>query len=118
MLLGWARKIDALSRPGSRTANREACAAPGVQYFEHMIVTENELANGSKRVLDRVIHDGEVVEVQRLGRTVAEIRPRVGVSRTEVLRLLSDRGFTEGDQQQLQAAMDAASAVIGYAGCD
>ncbi len=83
-----------------------------------MIVTATELANDSRRVLNRVIEGGEIVEVQRRGRTVAEIRPKAGVSRSEVLRLLRGRGFTEPDRRQLQGAMDAAAAVIGYAGRD
>ena len=83
-----------------------------------MIVTATELANDSERVLDRVIQGGEIVEVQRHGRTVAEIRPKVGASRSEVLRLLRGRGFTQSDSRQLQSAMDAVSAVIGYAGGD
>ena len=83
-----------------------------------MIVTAAELANDSERVLDRVIQGGEVVEVQRHGRTVAEIRPRVGASRSELLRLLRGRGFSPADSRQLQQAMDAASEVIGYAGRD
>ncbi len=83
-----------------------------------MIVTATELANDSNRVLDRVIEGGEIVEVQRHGHTVAEIRPKIGASRSEALRLLRGRGFTESDSRQLQAAMDAAAGVIGYAGRD
>ena len=83
-----------------------------------MIVTATELANDSKSVLDRVIQGGEVVEVQRHGRTVAEIRPRVGASRSELLRLLRGRGFSQADSRQLRQAMDAASEVLGYAGRD
>ena len=81
-----------------------------------MIVTATELANESKSILDRVIHGGEVVEVQRHGRTVAVIQPRVGASRTELLRLLRGRGFDESDSAKLKAAMDAASELLGHAG--
>jgi hypothetical protein len=35
-----------------------------------------------------------------------------------MLRLLHGRVFSEGDARELKAAMDAASEVIGYAGCD
>jgi hypothetical protein len=59
-----------------------------------------------------------MVEVQRRGRTVAENRPKVGVNRSGVLRLLCGRGFTQSDRQQLRDAMDAAAAVIGSAGRD
>jgi prevent-host-death family protein len=83
-----------------------------------MIVTATELANGSKSILDRVAQGGEVVEVQRHGKTVAVIQPRVGVTRSELLRLLRGRGFNTTDSQELKAAMDSASEVIGYAGGD
>ena len=87
-------------------------------YFGFVIVTATELANNSERVLDRVIQGGEVVEVQRHGRTVAEIRPRIGATRSELLRLLGGRGFSPADTRELQSAMDAASEVVGYAGRD
>lgn len=45
-----------------------------------MIVSATELANESKSILDRVVQGGEVVEIQRHGRTVATIQPRVGAS--------------------------------------
>ena len=83
-----------------------------------MIVTAAELAHDSQSILDRVIQGGEVVEVQQHGRTVAEIRPKVGASRSEVIRLLEGRGFNAADSQQLQQAMDATAAVLGYAGRD
>jgi len=83
-----------------------------------MIVTATELANDSKSVLDRVIQGGEVVEVQRHGRTVAEIRPKVGASREELLRILGQIHWTEAESQELKGAMDAASQVFGYAGRD
>ncbi len=83
-----------------------------------MIVSATELANESKSILDRVVQGGEVVEIQRHGRTVAVIHPRVGASRSELLRLLRGRGFSTQDQQELQHAMESASEVIGYAGRD
>ncbi len=58
------------------------------------------------------------MEIQRRGRTVAEIRPRIGATRSELLQLLHGRGFSPADSRQLQQAMDAASTVIGYAGRD
>lgn len=81
-----------------------------------MIVTATELANDSKGILDRVIGGGEVAEVQRHGRTVAEIRPRVGVTRAELVQLLRGRGFSTADRAALQKVMDATADVIGYAG--
>ena len=83
-----------------------------------MIVTATELANESKSILDLVVQGGEVVEVQRHGRTVAVIHPRVGATRCELLRLLRGRGFSAEDSKELKVAMDAASEVVGYAGCD
>ena len=83
-----------------------------------MIVTATELANESKSILDRVVHGGEVVEIQRHGRTVAVIQPKVGASRAELLRLLRGRSFSDADSKELKKAMDAASEVVGYAGRD
>ena len=83
-----------------------------------MIVTATELANESKSILDRVVQGGEVVEVQRHGKTVAVIHPRVGATRSELLRLLRGRGFSAEDSEELKLAMDAASEVVGYAGRD
>lgn len=83
-----------------------------------MIVTASELANESKTILDRVVQAGEVVEVQRHGRTVAVIHPRVGATRSELLRLLRGRGFSAQDAKELKMAMNAASEVVGYAGGD
>ena len=83
-----------------------------------MIVTTLELARDSELVLDRVIQSGEVVEVQRDGKTIAEIHPKVGASREEILRILAQIGWSEADSRELKAAMDAASEVVGYAGRD
>jgi hypothetical protein len=58
------------------------------------------------------------VEVQRHGKTVAVIQPRVGATRSELLHLLRGRGFNRADSQELKAAMGSASEVIGYAGRD
>ena len=83
-----------------------------------MIVSATELANESKSILDRVVQGGEVVEIQRHGRTVAVIHPKVGATRAELLRLMRDRGFSSKDSKELQKAMDAVGEVIGYAGRD
>jgi antitoxin (DNA-binding transcriptional repressor) of toxin-antitoxin stability system len=83
-----------------------------------VIVSATELANDSKTVLDRVAHGGETVEVQRHGKTVAQIQRKAGASRSELRRLLRGRGFTETDSRELKRAMDAASEVFGYAGRD
>ena len=83
-----------------------------------MIVTATELANESKSILDRVVQGGEVAEIQRHGKTVAVIQPRVDATRSELLRLLRGRGFKAKDSQELKTAMDIASEVVGYAGGD
>ena len=81
-------------------------------------VTATEMADGSKSVLDHVLNTGETVEIQRHGRTLAEINRKAGVSRTEFVRLMRGRGFSDEDNRQLKQAMDAASEVFGYAGRD
>jgi prevent-host-death family protein len=83
-----------------------------------MIVTATELANESKSILDRVAQGGEVVEVQRHGKTVAVIQPRAGATRSELLRLLRGRGFNAADSEELRAAMDSVADIVGYAGRD
>jgi prevent-host-death family protein len=86
--------------------------------FVLMIVTATELANESKSILDRVVQGGETVEIQRHGRTVAIIQPRVGANRSELLRLLRGRNFDAADESDLRFAMERASDVVGYAGRD
>jgi len=83
-----------------------------------MTVTTTELAKHSKRVIDQVINHGEVVEVRQCGRSVAEIRPKVGTTRQELLRILGRIRWTDAESRELKQAMDAASAVVGYAGRD
>ena len=83
-----------------------------------MKVSATELANESKKVLDRVIKRGEEAQVQRHGKTVARIRPQVGVTREELLKKLSRIDFSKEESQELKQAMDAASDVFGYAGRD
>lgn len=77
-----------------------------------MIVSATELANDSKAVLDRVAQGGETVEVQRHGKTVAQIQRKAGASRGELFQLLQGRGFSETDSRELKRAMDAASEVF------
>jgi prevent-host-death family protein len=83
-----------------------------------VIVSATELPNESKSILDRVVQGGEVVEIQRHGRTVAVIHPKIGATRAELLRLMRDRGFSSKDTKDLQKVMDAVGEVIGYAGGD
>ena len=82
-----------------------------------MKVSATQLANDSKAILDKVIARQEKAEVQRHGKTVAEIRPAVGVTREELLRRLSKIKWTKAEAQELKRAMDV-SDVCGYAGRD
>jgi hypothetical protein len=81
-------------------------------------VTATELANDSKAVLDRVVQRGETAEIQRHGKTVVEIRRKVGADRKEMLELLRGVKFTKAETRELRKAMDAAAEVVGYAGGD
>jgi antitoxin (DNA-binding transcriptional repressor) of toxin-antitoxin stability system len=83
-----------------------------------MKVTATDLANDSKAILDKVLKNGEKAEVQRHGRTIAEIEPAVGATREEMIELLNNIKFTKRESQELKKAMDAASDVVGYAGRD
>ena len=58
-----------------------------------MIVTATELAADTNSVLDRV-QRGETIQIQREGKTVAQITPAVGVSREELLRTLQKIRWT------------------------
>ena len=64
------------------------------------------MANESKRVLDEVIHHGQVVEIQRRGKSVAVMRKKAGVSGKELLRRLKQVRFTDRERTELQRAMD------------
>ncbi len=71
-----------------------------------MIATATDLANESKRILDGVIHRGEVVEIHRHGKGVAVVRRKVGVSGKELLRRLKEIRFSERERSELRKAMD------------
>ena len=83
-----------------------------------MIVTATELANDSKALVYRVIARGEAVQVKRHGKTVVEIRRKVGVSGAELLKRLKAARFSQAEQKELKNAMNAASKVFCYAGRD
>ncbi len=75
-------------------------------YFGRMKVSATELTSDSNAILDRVIDRGGAVDIQRHGKTVAEIRPKVGVSREELARILGEIHWTETESEELRAAMD------------
>ena len=64
-----------------------------------MKVSAIELASDSNAILDRVIDRGEAVDIQRHGTTVAEIRPKVGVSREELARIPGVIHWTEAGRE-------------------
>jgi len=99
-------------------ARQIACRSVGNRYFGSVIVTATELANDTNRVLDRVTQGGETIQIQRQGKTVAQITPAVGVSREELLHALRKIHWTDEESRELKQAMDAASEVFGYAGRD
>ena len=77
-----------------------------------MIATATEMANDSKRILDDVVHRGEVVEIQRHGKGVAVVRRKVGVSGRELMRRLKEVRFSDRERSELQRAMDAAAKAL------
>lgn len=81
-----------------------------------MMVSATSLANDSKAVIDRVIERRETADVVRHGKAVAQIRRKVGVSKTELREILSKVRFTKEEQAELTDAMNEASKVFGYAG--
>jgi antitoxin (DNA-binding transcriptional repressor) of toxin-antitoxin stability system len=83
-----------------------------------MKVTATDLATDSQSILDRVVEKGEIAEIQRHGKTVAEIRRKFGADRKEMVELLKGVNFTQADTRELKQAMDAAAEVLGYAGRD
>jgi hypothetical protein len=64
------------------------------------------MANESKRILDDVIHRGQVVEIRRHGKGVAVVRRAVGVSGKELLRRLKEVRFSEQERSELRRAMN------------
>jgi len=90
----------------------------GILESVNAIASATDLANDSKAILDRVIIRGEAVEIQRHGKTVAEIQPKVGVSKEEFERILGKIHWTEAESGELRKAMDTATEVFGYAGRD
>lgn len=83
-----------------------------------MNVSATELANRSKAIVDKVLLGGQIVRLQRHGRTVAEIRRKVGVTREELVERLSEIKFSHTEQNQLTRAMNAAAEMFGHAGRD
>jgi antitoxin (DNA-binding transcriptional repressor) of toxin-antitoxin stability system len=121
--LNWGRELK-LDHRFAQAATRGQTSAGGTrkawpnlkkEHFVCMIVTATELAKACKGVLDRVLHGGEVLEIQRHGKIVAVIQPCAGATRAEIVRLLRGRGFNTKDAAEMKAAADGASNVIGYA---
>ena len=83
-----------------------------------MKVTAAELAANTQSILDRVIESGEIAEIQRQGKTVAEIRRKFGTDRKKMVELLKGINFSRAETRELKQAMEAAAEVLGYAGRD
>ena len=83
-----------------------------------MKVSATQLANETKAIIDRVVQRREPAEIQRHGKTVAEIRRKVGIDREDLLAMAKRIQFTKAETKELKRAMDAASDVVGYAGSD
>ena len=83
-----------------------------------MKVSATQLANNSKAVVDRVVQRGELAEIQRHGKTVAEIRRKVAVDRQELARILRKIRFSRSEISELKQAMNAASGLFGDPGHD
>jgi antitoxin (DNA-binding transcriptional repressor) of toxin-antitoxin stability system len=83
-----------------------------------MQMSATDFSKDTEAVLDLVLKRGESVEIQQSGKTVAELRPKAGVTREELLRILSGIRWTEAESRQLREAMDAATEIFGYAGRD
>jgi hypothetical protein len=81
-----------------------------------MIATATDLANDSKRIIDDVVHRMETAEIQRHGKTVALIRPKVGVSGKELWRRLQYLKFSEADRKELEKAIKEGGKVFGNVG--
>ena len=74
---------------GERKQNALADRRPVIRQASDLVgpgiaATATDLANESKRILDGVIHRGEVVEIRRHGKGVATVRRKVGVTRNTV----------------------------------
>src|SRR5439155_7188902 len=67
---------------------------------------------------DRVIQKGEAAEIQRHGKTVAEIRRKVGASHQQMLDLLKHVKFTKEESKELKKAMDRVAEILGYPNAD
>jgi antitoxin (DNA-binding transcriptional repressor) of toxin-antitoxin stability system len=81
-----------------------------------MIVTATDLANDSKGIVDRVLRRGETADVRRHGKSVAEIRPKVGVSRAEFLRIMREVKWSKAESRELKSVIKSTAKVFGHAG--
>lgn len=70
-----------------------------------MKVTATQLAKRTKAVIDEVLERDETAEIQRHGKTVVEIRRKVGVDRQELIKILSRIKFSQSEVAELKQAM-------------
>ncbi len=74
-----------------------------------MIFTATQLATDSNGVIDRVVERHEKAEIRRHGKIKVEMRRKAGVSKAELLEILSGVRFSPGEQAELHAAMKQAN---------
>jgi hypothetical protein len=80
-----------------------------------MKVSETALASDSKAIIDDVLAGREAAEVHRNGKLVAQIRRKVGIGAAELIERLKQANFTQAEQAELKAAMDAANEIFAQA---
>ncbi len=81
-----------------------------------MIVTATQMATDSNGIIDRVVERHEKADIRRHGKIKAELRRKVGVSKSELLEILESVRFSAREQAELTAATKQANQVFGYAG--
>jgi hypothetical protein len=80
-----------------------------------MVVSATLLANDSKAIIDRVLSRRENADVHRHGKTVVQIRRKIGVDAKDLVERLKQARFTTAEQRELKTAMDAANEVFCHA---
>lgn len=83
-----------------------------------MKVSATQLANETKAILDRVVQRRDPAKIQRHGKTVAEIRRKLGIDREDLLAKATRVQLTKTEAEELNQAIDAVSDVVEYAGAD
>ncbi len=80
-----------------------------------MRATATELARSTAGILARVKR-GETVDVMQRGRPVATIRPRVGMTREQLLGMVKRNPLTSRQRRELKKACDEAASLFDECG--